>query len=79
MTFNQPPGWAERATYEDESAPHQVRINLTDNKIWLSCTCRSTGRGIAGHQEYTPICYLGPEDDAIEKWRKFHKAEGIEV
>lgn len=77
MSFQTPKGFAERCTYKDETAEHQIRIQRQrggNDYMIVTCTCRS----ILGHSNngrtYESIAPVQTADEAWAEWWAFHDA-----
>lgn len=68
--FHQPPGWADRALYRDDDAPHQIRLNCLNGVLVIGCTCGSYYREMHGADE------IGR---AVAIYRADHGAKAVEL
>lgn len=79
MSFQTPASFAERATFRDDSAEHQIRIEREGSDITVSCTCQSTAYRNAWGSSYKPIASIVDADEAWIHWHAYHDRLDIDV
>ena len=65
MSFHTPTGWAERCTYRDPEAAHQIVLTIAIKGFGVSCHCRP---------KLAPFTVVKDADQALAEWRRRHKA-----
>jgi hypothetical protein len=66
-SYHTPAGWADRATYRDDTLPHQIRILAPQHlrgstKLYVACTC-----------EHGTIAEIMTADQALRYWQEAHQ------
>jgi len=72
-SYHTPAGWAERATYRDLRAPHQIIIandhrRQTLGELVVTCNCR---------RRQTPIATIQTAEQALRYWQEAHEPSEV--